>query len=251
MRWDPGQYERYGDERGRPFHDLLGRIGAQRPRRVVDLGCGPGSMTALLARRWPDAVVEGVDSSPEMIAQARSVPGIAVTLGDVTRWVGGPDVDVVLSNATLQWVPGHQELLTRWARDLPPDGWLGFQVPGNFDAPAHTVLRELAARWGLERVLRHHDAVDSPSSYAELLLDAGLQVDAWETTYLHVLPGRDPVVEWLRGTGLRPVLAALSDNDAARFCAEFAEQVRVPYPPGPHGTLFPFRRIFAVGHKPS
>jgi trans-aconitate 2-methyltransferase len=249
MRWDPSQYERYGDERARPFRDLLGRIGAQRPRRVVDLGCGPGTMTALLTERWPDAVIEGIDSSPEMIAQARSVPGISVTLGDVAQWGSGPDVDVVLSSATLQWVPGHEELLARWARDLPPYGWLAFQVPGNFDAPAHTELRKLAAQWGLAHVLRHHDAVGSPSSYAELLLDAGLHVDAWETTYLHVLPGSDPVVEWLRGTGLRPVLGELSDADSARFCAELAEQLRGPYPPGPYGTLFPFRRIFAVGHK--
>jgi trans-aconitate 2-methyltransferase len=249
MRWDPGQYERYGDERARPFHDLLARVGAQDPRRVVDLGCGPGTMTALLARRWPTAVVEGIDSSPEMIAQARTVPGISVTLGDVAEWGSGPSVDVVISNATLQWVPGHQELLARWARDLTPGGWLAIQVPGNFDAPAHTLLRSLATRWGVADVLRHHDAVGSPSSYAELLLDAGLRADAWETTYVHVLPGADPVLEWLRGTGLRPVLGALSDEDGARFCAALADELRTAYPPGPHGTLFPFRRIFAVAHK--
>jgi trans-aconitate 2-methyltransferase len=249
MRWDPDQYHRYGDERARPFHDLLGRIGAPAPRRVVDLGCGPGTTTALLAQRWPGATVEGIDSSPEMISQARAVPGISVTLGDVADWDSGGSVDVVVSNATLQWVPEHEKLLARWATAVPDGGWLAFQVPGNFDAPAHTVLRSLAARWGVEHVLRHHDAVGSPASYATLLLDAGLQVDAWETTYMHVLPGQDPVLEWLRGTGLRPVLSVLSDSDAAQFCAELADALRASYPPGAHGTLFAFRRIFAVGHK--
>ena len=250
MQWDPGRYERYADERARPFRDLLGRIGAQHPRRVVDLGCGPGTMTALLAQRWPSAVVEGIDSSPEMIAQARSVPGISVTLGDVAEWGGGPWADGVVSNATLQWVPGLCDLVARWARDLPPGGWLAFQVPGNFDAAAHTLLRSLASQWGVAHVLRHHDAVGSPSSYASLLLDAGLQVDAWETTYLHVLQGADPVLEWLRGTGLRPVLGALSEPDGVEFCAALADALHGAYPPGPHGTLFPFRRIFVVAHKP-
>src|SRR5262249_24187028 len=151
---------------------------------------------------------------------------------------------------TLQWVPGHEELLARWAADLAADGWLAIQVPGNFGAPAHTMLRSVAARWGVEHALRHHDVVQSPEGYAALLLDAGLEVDAWETTYVHVLPGRDPVLEWLRGTGLRPVLGVLSESDAARFCQELAEALRAAYPHGPHGTLLPFRRVFAVGHHP-
>ncbi|HEY8302786.1 MAG TPA: trans-aconitate 2-methyltransferase [Jatrophihabitans sp.] len=252
MDWDPQVYRRYDNERTRPFHDLLARVGAPAPRRVVDLGCGPATTTALLAARWPGAVVEGIDSSPDMIAAARAVPGVSVRLGDVRQWRAGPDVDVdvVISTATLQWVPGHLELLTQWARALGPGGWLGVQVPGNFAAPAHTLLREHAARFGVGHVLRHHDAVAEPDDYAQLLLDAGLVADVWETTYLHVLAGADPVFEWLRGTGLRPVLAALSADRVEQFGAGFAAALRAAYPPGPGGTLFPFRRIFAVGHRP-
>jgi trans-aconitate 2-methyltransferase len=255
MRWDPSQYGRFAAERGRPFLDLVARIGADSPRRVVDLGCGSGELTALLAARWPDAAVEGIDSSAEMIAVAQQLDStVMFSLGDVTAWTSAPDVDVIVSNAVLQWVPSHRGLLASWASSLSAGGWLAIQLPGNFAEPAHTRMRELAdsLRWAdsLRGVLRHHDAVDAPSSYATLLLDAGLEVDAWETTYVHVLPGEDAVLEWLRGTGLRPVLAALSPAEAAEFSAALAAELRTAYPPGEHGTLFPFRRIFAVARRP-
>jgi trans-aconitate 2-methyltransferase len=256
MRWDPEQYGRYADERGRPFLDLIDRIDAVAPRRVTDLGCGPGNLTALLAQRWPDADIEGVDSSPEMIGKAQplATDRLQFRVGDVTDWLPQPDTDVVISNATLQWVPTHRELLGKWAAGLPAGGWLALQVPGNFGAPAHRLMRELAnsPHWAtkLSGVLRHHDAVAEPAEYAELLHAAGLQPDVWETTYLHLLTGEDPVLEWLRGTGLRPVLAALDEADGARFAAELAEALRAAYPPSGLGTIYPFRRIFAVGQKP-
>jgi trans-aconitate 2-methyltransferase len=253
VRWDPEQYARYADERARPFLDLLNRVGAAAPRRVIDLGCGPGTLTALLAERWPYAVVEGIDLSEEMIKAAASVPGVDFRVEDITNWQMPDDADVVISNAALQWVPDHQPLLMSWAADLPRDGWLAFQVPGNFDSRSHSLMRSVAAesRWAplLDGVLRHHEAVSSPAEYAMLLLDAGLAVDVWETTYLHVLPGRDPVLEWLRGTGLRPVLAALSPSDGREFSRELAQRLRVAYPSTPHGTPMPFRRLFAVGHR--
>jgi trans-aconitate 2-methyltransferase len=253
VRWDPTQYSRYADERGRPFLDLLARVGAETPRRVVDVGCGPGNLTALLVQRWPDARVDGLDSSPEMIAAARAVSGARFSVADAADWVPGDDVDVIVCNAVLQWVPGHATLIRRWADALPPGGWLAIQVPGNFTSPSHRLMRELAesAHWSdkVGGVLRHDDAVGSPSGYAALLLDAGLEPDTWETTYVHVLSGVDPVLEWVRGTGLRPVLAALSDADAAQFSAEYAHALREAYPPRAEGTLFPFRRIFAVGHR--
>jgi trans-aconitate 2-methyltransferase len=264
MRWDPAQYSRYADERGRPFLDLLARIDCAAPRRVVDVGCGPGNLTALLAARWPSAVVEGFDSSPEMIGRAAPFDGVVFRVQDAMDWTMPADTDVVISNATLQWVPEHQDLLREWAAALPAGGWLAFQVPGNFEAPSHTLMRALAisSRWAplVGDTLRHHGAVDSPTEYAQLLLDAGLAADVWETTYLHVLAGPDPVLEWVRGTGLRPVLAALADRAtpdrgdvrpaADVFEAEYAAELRAAYPPTEHGTLFPFRRIFAVAHKP-
>lgn len=253
MDWDPAKYGQYRDDRARPFVDLIARITADSPRRVVDLGCGPGNLTALLAARWPDAVVEGIDSSPEMISAAESIEGVSFRVGDVASWQPTPDTSVVVSNATLQWVPGHMDLLRSWAGSLARGAWLAWQVPGNFTSPSHMLMRLLAEspRWAdvLAGVLRHQDAVSSPEEYATLLLDAGLSADAWETTYLHLLPGPDPVLEWVRGTGLRPVLGALSPGDAAQFEATYAAMLREAYPATPHGTIFPFRRIFCVGHK--
>jgi trans-aconitate 2-methyltransferase len=253
MQWDPEQYGRFAGERDRPFLDLVARVGAIAPRRVVDLGCGPGALTGLLAKRWPDAPIEGIDSSPEMIAGA-SAPGVTFRVGDIESWQPSPDTDVVVSNAAFQWVPSHRSLLRDWAVALPSGAWLAWQVPGNFDSPSHALMRSLAEspRWKdrLGGVLRHDDPVDSPSEYATLLLDLGWDADAWETTYVHVLPGADPVLEWVRGTGLRPILAVLTDAERIAFEASFAEQLRDAYPPGRAGTLFPFRRIFCVGHKP-
>ena len=252
--WDPKQYARFGDHRGHPYLDLLARIGADAPRRVVDLGCGPGNLTALCRQRWPAAHIVGLDSSPDMIEQAREIPGVRWELGDVSEWRPTPQDDVVLANAVLQWLPEHRELLRRWTSELAPGSWLAWQVPGNFDSPSHTLMRELAAspRWSaqLDGVLRHDHPVDDPIDYARLLQSGGWVADAWETTYVQVLTGPDPVLEWVRGTGLRPVLQALGPADAAAFETEYAAAVRQAYPPTPAGTLFPFRRIFAVGVKP-
>jgi trans-aconitate 2-methyltransferase len=153
----------------------------------------------------------------------------------------------------LQWVPSHRELLRSWAATLPAGGWLAVQMPGNFGSPSHQVLRDLVSRPAWAGVLGadtlRHDDVGSPESYAELLLDAGLQADVWETTYLHVLQGPDAVLEWMRGTGLRPVLGALPAGDVAAFTTEYAAALRQVFPVGAQGTLFPFRRIFAVARK--
>ncbi len=267
--WDATQYLRFGDERTRPFIDLLARVGAERPGYVVDLGCGPGNLTVLLTRRWPSAAVCGVDSSPQMIEAARKLvsadarqsaepgparyaPGLSVVLDDVRHWTPLSPPDVVISNAVLQWVPGHRELLVRWADGLADDGWLAFQVPGNFDQPSHAILRELAAsaRWRplLRDVELNRQSAD-PAGYAELLASSGCQVDAWETTYVHILKGDNPVLEWYKGSGLRPVLAVLDDDQAADFLAAYGERIRVAYPPSSFGTVFPFRRVFTVAHR--
>jgi trans-aconitate 2-methyltransferase len=255
VQWDPQQYGRFTGERARPFLDLVNRIDATSPRRVVDLGCGNGELTALLAQRWPEAAVEGIDSSADMIAAATPHERVTVQVGDVESWPMPPDADVVVSNATLHWVPTHRELIAQWAAALPADGWLAFQLPGNFDSFSHTLLRSLAEsrRWAssLTGIVPRADTVGTTAEYAGLLLASGLTADAWETTYLHVLPGTDPVLEWLRGTALLPVRTALPAESYALFEAELAEQLRTAYPATEHGTLFPFRRVFAVGHRPA
>jgi trans-aconitate 2-methyltransferase len=253
MKWDPDQYGRYADERGRPFHDLVGRIHANEPRRVFDLGCGPGNLTATLGQRWPAAQIEGIDSSAEMIAKAPSSERVRFSIGDIASWTPPADVDVVLTNAALQWVPGHPKLLRQWATQLPAGAWLAWQVPDNFRAPSHELMRQVAdsPRWAdqLGGVLRLDDAVLTPDEYAQLLMQAGFSADVWTTTYLHVLPGADPVLDWLRGTGLRPVLATLSEQDGAAFEHELGARLHDAYPSTPQGTLLPFQRIFAVGQK--
>ena len=242
--WDPAAYLRFADHRARPFHDLLARVAATAPRRVVDLGCGPGNLTALLAARWPAAVVEAVDSSAEMVAAARAA-GIDARRADVAGWAPAPDTDVVVSNAVLHWVPEHRELLPRWLAALPAGAELAVQVPGNFAAPSHLLAHEVAAEHGVP--LPAGSPVAEPAAYAALLAGTGAAVDVWETTYVQRLTGPDPVLGWIRSTTLRPVRAALADARYAAFEAALAPRLRAAYPAQPDGaTWFPFRRIFAV-----
>jgi trans-aconitate 2-methyltransferase len=254
MRWDPQQYARYDSERNRPFFDLVGQIGATSPAVVVDLGCGPGELTAALASRWPSAMITGLDSSPEMIERtaAYAADRVSFALADAAHY-SAVGVDVLVSNALLQWVPDHRALLSRWARELNAGGWLAFQVPDNFSSPSHVLMRELAEseRWTaqLGGLLRHSDATAPVEEYLALLASCGLRVNAWQTTYEHVLAGDNPVLEWVRGTGLRPVLGALSTEDAAEFESAYAAALRSAYPITTFGTVFPFRRTFVVAAK--
>jgi trans-aconitate 2-methyltransferase len=254
--WDSGVYRRFGAERARPFEDLLARVGAVEPRFVVDLGCGPGELTATLADRWPTARVTGIDSSPEMIERARGLGSpVGFAVGDVRQFSPGPDVDVLISNAVLQWVPGHARLLTGWARALPAGAWLAVQVPGNFGAPSHRELRAVAAEPSFAGAVGHlmRDApVDEPTGYAALLTAAGCEVDAWETTYVHQLPedpdhpADHPVLRWMEGTALRPVRAALDDDRWQMFRVHLQDRLARAYPVRDGLVFFPFRRIFVV-----
>jgi trans-aconitate 2-methyltransferase len=247
--WDPAAYLTFADHRARPFHDLLARVAHRAPRRVVDLGCGPGNLTALLAARWPSAVVEGLDSSAEMVAAARAA-GVDAHRVDVATWAPRPDTDVVITNAVLHWVPQHRELLRRWLAALASGAELAMQVPGNFGAPSHTLTGELARGHGVD--LPGGSPVVEPGEYAALLAATGAGVDVWETTYLHRLEGPDPVLGWIASTALRPVRDALDARDPtgaayAAFRADLAPRLRAAYPADPDGsTWFPFRRIFAV-----
>jgi trans-aconitate 2-methyltransferase len=257
--WDPATYLRFGGERARPFADLVNRVRVERPSTVVDLGCGEGALTASLAARWPTATVTGVDSSPEMLAAAaaHAVPGrVAFEDGDVRTWLPSAPVDVLVSNAVLHWVPGHDRLLSAWGSLLAPGGALAVQLPGNFRAPTHALLARLcrSPRWAgrLSAAAPSADAVLEPAGYLDVLTGADLVPDVWETTYLHVLSGPDPVLGWVRSTVLRPVLALLDAAEGAQLTADYAAALRLAYPPRPDGTtVLPFRRIFAVGHRPS
>jgi trans-aconitate 2-methyltransferase len=257
--WDPPAYLRFAGERARPFADLLARVRVSAPRSVVDLGCGTGALTAALAERWPGAAVIGVDASPEMLAAVaeHAAPGrVRFVAGDVRDWAPAGPVDVVISNAVLHWVPGHDLLLGRWASWLAPGGALAVQVPGNFRAPTHAALAALcrSSRWAttLADVAPDESAVLEPAGYLDVLTAAGLTADVWETTYLHVLSGTDPVLAWVRSTTLRPVLARLDEAQTAEFTAAYAAALREAYPPRSDGTtVLPFRRILAVGARPA
>lgn len=259
--WDPAQYLRHADHRARPFADLLSRVPGlpgDRPR-IADLGCGPGNVTVLLAERWPTAHITGYDNSPEMLARADAYAGptpgggrLDFAHADARTWAPEEPYDLIISNATLQWVPGHAGRFADWVTALKPGGTFAFQIPGNFASPSHRLMRELAhsARWKdrLAETLRHDDAVLTPEAYLERLTALGCEADVWETTYLHLLHGEDPVLDWVKGTGLRPVLTELGE-EAEEFVAEYRTALREAYPATEHGTVFPFRRIFAVARK--
>ena len=251
--WNPVKYLEFADDRSRPFFDLVARVAANTPEVVVDLGCGPGQLTASLADRWPNATIIGIDSSPEMIERAAEHRSERVTfaLEDLRAWRPERPVEVVVSNAALQWVPDHRAMLPGLLGSLTGDGWLAFQVPGNFGEPSHTLLRELAEA---PRFAPHLTGIawpdaDPAETYLDDLAHLGCRVEAWETTYLHLLEGPDPVFRWISGTGARPVLNALPDPVRAEFESEYRGRLRAAHPSRSYGTVLPFRRIFVVAQK--
>jgi trans-aconitate 2-methyltransferase len=259
-RWSPATYLRFADERSRPFYDLTGRVDATDLSTVVDLGCGPGQLTASLAERWPHASIHGVDSSAEMVeaAGAHAADHVTFTCADLVDWRPPAPADLIVSNATLQWVPNHRALIPSLLDRLAPGGWLAFQVPGNFGEPSHTLLHDLAADPRFADATRdvERPAAFDAATYLSDLAALGCRVDAWETTYLHVLTGPDPVFGWISGTGARPVLQALDPARREQFEAEYRAALREAYPQRPElgadgGTVLPFRRVFVVAQRPS
>lgn len=255
--WDAAQYTRFEAERNRPIHDLLAQLPDAGVRRAVDLGCGPGNSTELLRQRYPEAAVRGIDSSPEMIAAARErLPGVSFEVGDVSGWrsAEGP-VDVLLANAVFQWVPDHATLLPALLRQLAPGGSLAVQMPANVHEPAHRAIREVAARgpWA-QRLASAHRDLDIPHPadwYFRVLREADASVDIWRTTYHHQLAGGPAaVVEWFKGSALRPFLQLLDDGEKAQFLAQYEQAVAGLHPPQPDGTvLLPFPRLFFVARR--
>jgi trans-aconitate 2-methyltransferase len=256
MHWNVSDYERFRNERARPFFDLIDRLPTGPYHSIIDLGCGTGELTRALAERYSGAVVLGVDNSPEMLAAARprGIPGrLQFEAGDAARFRPAYPVDLIVSNATLQWVPDHAEVVPRLANAVGKNGVLAVQMPANFDAPSHALLRETAAEpaWADElRGVVRPEPVAPLTFYVDILTDLGFSVDAWETTYIHILTGPDPVLGWVRGTALRPVLDALDAHSAEAFVERYAEKLRAAYRAGRRGgTLFPFRRIFFIARR--
>ncbi|HVU25517.1 MAG TPA: methyltransferase domain-containing protein [Opitutus sp.] len=255
--WDSQQYLKFSAERTQPAVDLAARIALDAPRRVIDLGCGPGNSTAVLARRWPGVELTGLDSSPAMIATAQAdFPEFAWHTGDIAAWSAPANApfDVVFSNAALQWVPDHARLLPHLFAQVAPGGACAFQVPANFDAPPHRLMRELAAspawRAHFDPPPREWHA-HSPEFYYDLLSPVAARLDLWTTTYIHVLEDVDAIIAWYRGTGLRPWLDRLPDGAMrARFLAEYRAALAPHFPPRPDGrVLFPFHRLFAIAYR--
>ena len=247
--WDPDLYLRHADERGRPFLDLLARVDVT-PASIVDLGCGPGQLTPVLHTRWPTAWIVGVDSSPEMIEAARAAADghVQYVEADVTTWEPDGQADLIVSNALFQWVPDQLDVIRRLAGHVAPGGAFAIQVPNNMDAPSHSLLHEISSRppYADHTTGLHEPHGTDPQAYLELFSDLGWDVDVWQTTYLHVLQGDDPVFSWISGTGARPVLQALPDDLRPQFEDAYKAALHEAYPTEAWGTLFPFTRVFAV-----
>ncbi len=254
LSWDPAVYLKYGGERTRPAVDLLARVPLTAPGRICDLGCGPGNSTAVLATRWPTAHLCGVDSDDAMLARARaSGPSARWAKADIATWTPDIPPDLIFSNAVLHWRNDHETLFPRLVSLLAPGGVLAVQMPRNFAEPSHALMREVAEAgpWAasLAPLLRPRP-VACPEAYHRWLAPTSDALEVWETTYLLRLSGAEPVLAWVRGSALRPLLAALEDRTAAAFEAAYAERLRAAYPREPDGTtLFPFRRLFIVATR--
>lgn len=253
MVWNPHTYLAFADARTRPAAELLARIPDEHPERVIDLGCGPGNSTALLASRWPHATVEGLDSSPQMLEQAHKSGVRAHWIeADAATWQAHEPYDIVYSNAAYQWIGGHERLLPRLMGYVKSGGTFAFQVPHNMNAPSHALMREAAAdgRWAAKLKAVREISVLSAEAYYGILRPHMPIVDIWETEYLQVLHGEDAVYDWVSGTGLRPFVQALDGEEREAFIAAYKAKLNAAYPKRADGTtLFPFKRLFAVAKR--
>jgi trans-aconitate 2-methyltransferase len=247
--WNPHQYLKFAEERSRPCRDLAARVEVAAPRTIIDLGCGPGNSTEVLSARWPEAAITGLDSSAAMIDAARAAsPQREWRIGDIPTWAGGDErFDLVFSNAALQWVGDHAAIFPQLLARVTAGGALAVQMPGNYKDPQHQLMREVGERFHLQvREWRAHDL----DFYYDALAPHASRLDLWATEYLHVLPSVEGIVEWYKGTGMRPYLDALgSEAERERFLGEYLEGLQGIYTPQADGAvLFPFRRLFIVAY---
>jgi trans-aconitate 2-methyltransferase len=254
--WDADQYTKFSRERSRPFDDLMAQVTAERPEFIVDLGCGTGSLTRTLAERWPAARVLGIDSSAEMLEKARpqAISGrLEFTQAGIGQWKPDRPVDLIVSNAALHWIPDHAALLRRLAGMLSPQGTLAAQMPDRFRTPSQEAIEAASAdpRWSsrLAGIGLHRDSARPLVWYVALLRELGFQVNAWQTTYVHILSGENPVLDWLKGTALRPLLERLDANQEAEFLAEVGTRLKATFPPTGDVTFFPMPRLFFVASR--
>jgi trans-aconitate 2-methyltransferase len=254
--WDATEYLKFSDARSRPFADLLAQVRRTEAGFIADLGCGTGNLTRTLLERWPAARVVGIDSSPEMLAKAMplAIPGrLDFVQADIASWNPSEPVDLVVSNAVLHWVGDHSGLLSRLAAMLAAGGTLAVQMPSRFETPSQAAIEETAAdpRWAssLKGAGLRRDSVMPLPWYVQRLHDLGFNVNAWETTYLHVLTGENPVLDWLKGTALRPLLQRLQPALVDGFLRLLGSRLKTAYPSHGSVTFFPFPRLFLVATR--
>lgn len=256
FNWNAQQYLKFADARTRPAAELLVRVPLSDLPSAIDLGCGPGNSTELLATRWPGAVVEGLDSDADMIARAcADYPSLRFRQADLRQWAETAEEEwpLVYANAVLQWTGDHEALFPALLRRVAAGGVLAVQMPRNFQAPSHVEMRRTAAEgpWAgrLENVRELQD-VPGPAFYYDLLAGPGIGLDIWETEYTQVMSGVDAIIDWVRGSGLRPYLARLSEVEQGEFINRYREKLRTAYPVQRDGrVLFFFRRIFIVARR--
>lgn len=254
-QWNPGAYLTYASERTQPFIDLLQRVRAPRAAQIVDLGCGPGNGMPVLRGMWPTAQITGIDSSEEMLDRAREATDddrISYTRADIRDLQLEEPADLIVSNAALQWIPEHRELLPSIMANVAEGGMLAVQIPGNFNAPSHQLLAEFAASAPYAEFIDPGALLKPTSELRDYMLDVSLpgwEVEAWETRYHHVLQGEDPVFEWISAAAARPVLQALPNEAREQFIREYKAALREAYPETPIGTILPFRRLFFIARR--
>lgn len=253
MTWSAKQYSMFEQQRTRPVRDLVAAIPDGDVRSAVDLGCGPGNSTEVLAERFPHALVTGMDSSDDMLIDARKrLPTLNFELADIGAWSPAQKFDVILANASLQWLPDHATLYPHLVNQLTEGGTLAVQTPDNLDEPAHTLAREIAADgpWAAKISAVKHNERHTASYYFELLSKHCATVDVWRTTYHHPLAGSAAVVEWFKGSALRPFLAPLTESEKSAFLDEYLARITRAYPVLADGTvLLPFPRLFIIATR--